>query len=330
MYYENKNSLYKLLSFLLFLSLNPVHAGWVKSSADILGTRVSVESWHDNDAIAAQCNRDVFSNIHRIDALMSVYKPDSEISAINALAAREPVKISKELFDLIKQASTYSELSDGAFDITYASVGYKYNYREKRQPSPQQINMLLDAVDYRNLILKDQSIKFAKRGMRIDLGGIAKGHAVDQGIQILKDCGIKHAIVTAGGDSRILGDKNGREWMIGIQHPRQRDKNALVIPLSDVAMSTSGDYERYFFTDNERVHHIINPDTGKSATKSWSATVIGPDATTTDALSTTVFILGSDKGLELINSLADIDAIIIDSKGVVHYSSGLINPDQDG
>jgi thiamine biosynthesis lipoprotein len=280
--------------------------------------------------MASQCNRDVFTNTHRIDALMSVYKPDSEISRVNAQAANEPLKISKELFDLIQRANVFSGLSHGAFDITYASVGYKYDYRKKQQPSQQQINQLLDTVNYRNLILKDQTIWFARPGMRIDLGGIAKGHAVDQGIQILKHCGIKHAIVTAGGDSRILGDKKGREWMIGIQHPRQKNKNALIIPLSNTAISTSGDYERYFFTDKERVHHIINPRTGKSANKSWSASVIGPDATTTDALSTTVFILGAEKGMELVNSLPDIDAIIIDDMGVVHYSSGLINPDQAG
>jgi len=192
------------------------------------------------------------------------------------------------------------------------------------------INKSLDAVDYHHLKLEDHSVRFSRPGMRIDLGGIAKGHAVDQGIEILKSCGIQHAIVTAGGDSRILGDRRGREWMMGIRHPRQKDQLALSIPLSDVAISTSGDYERFFLTDNGRIHHIINPDTGKSAKRSWSASVIGPDATTTDALSTTVFILGAEKGLDLINSLQDIDAIIIDSNGVVHYSSGLLDPDQAG
>ena len=162
--------------------------------------------------------------------------------------------------------------------------------------------------------------------MSIDLGGIAKGYAVDRAIHILQKCGIQQALVSAGGDSKILGDKQGRPWMIGIQHPRKKQAVALSIPLTDTAISTSGDYERFFLSNDERIHHIINPQTGKSAKQSWSATVIGPDAITTDALSTTIFILGAEKGLKLINSLDNIDAIIIDSSGVVHYSSGLENP----
>ncbi len=294
-----------------------------------MGTRVLVETWHINDHHAFSCNEKVMSNMHRIDALMSAYKPESEISQVNNKAHRFPVTVSEELFKLLTRSVEFSELSDGAFDITYASVGHQYDYRQHEKPADEEILEYLDKVNYRNLKLDRNTISFANKGMRIDLGGIAKGYAVDQGIEILKACGIKHAIVSAGGDSRILGDKKGRAWMIGIQHPRQKGKLALTIPLSDSAISTSGDYERFFIVNNERIHHIIDPDTGKSANKSWSASVIGPEATATDALSTTVFILGTKKGLALINRLDDFDAIIIDASGTVHYSSGLMDPDNN-
>lgn len=315
-----------LTSIILILLLNPALAGWVQQSQDIMGTRISVESWHSSDSHASLCNTQVFANMHRIDALMSPYKPGSEISAINRYAAIGAVSVSKELFDLISKSTEISLLSGGAFDITFASLGHQYNYRENKGPSQEQINQSLDSIDYKSLTLKDNTVHFSKPSMRIDLGGIAKGYAVDQGIQILKRCGIQHAIVTAGGDSRILGDKKGRPWMMGIQHPRKKQKMALVLPLSNSAISTSGDYERFFLRNGERIHHIINPSTGRSAKSAWSASVIGPDATSTDALSTTLLILGAQKGIQLVNSLPDIDAIIIDSQGVIHYSSGLEEP----
>ena len=133
-------------------------------------------------------------------------------------------------------------------------------------------------------------------------------------------------MVSAGGDSRIIGDHEGRPWIIGIQHPRKTDDIALRLPLSDSALSTSGDYQRFFIENGQRIHHIINPTTGRSAQTSWSATVTGPDAMTTDALSTTIFVLGAIDGLALVESLEGFDAIIIDSHGKVHYSSGFEEP----
>lgn len=292
----------------------------------MMGTRISVESWHSSDTQASSCNRQVFSNMHRIDALMSPYKKDSEISAVNRNAAIAPVKVSKELYQLLLRAIDISELSAGAFDITFASVGRYYEYRQQKQPDDALIASQLGNIDYHHLVLKDGTVAFSRQDVQIDLGGIAKGHAVDQGIRILQGCGIEHAIVTAGGDSRILGNKKGRPWIMGIQHPRDKKQLALALPLSDSAISTSGDYERFFLRNGERIHHIIDPQTGRSAKNAWSASVIGPDATSTDALSTTLFVLGAKKGMQLINSLDDIDAIIIDSQGVVHYSDGLEEP----
>ncbi len=312
---------------LLSIAIQPAAlASWQQQQQDIMGTRISVELWHADAATGADCSARVFDEMHRIDALMSSYRDSSEISRINASAASGAIEISDELLYLIRRSIHFSEISGGAFDITYASVGYAYDYREGRKPSDEAVAQRLPAIDYRHIHLDGQRIRFDDAAVRIDLGGIAKGYAVDRAIDILRGCGIDRAMVSAGGDSRIIGDHGGRPWMIGIRHPRKSGSVALRLPLSDSAISTSGDYERYFIDDGERVHHIINPATGRSAAASWSASVIGPDAMTTDALSTTIFILGAADGLALIESLEGYDAIIIDSNGTVHYSSGFEDP----
>jgi thiamine biosynthesis lipoprotein len=137
---------------------------------------------------------------------------------------------------------------------------------------------------------------------------------------------VRHASVTAGGDSRIIGDRFGRPWIIGIRHPDDADKVIARIPMIDAAISTSGDYERYFDEDGKRFHHIIDPHTGKSAGELRSVTIIGPDATTTDGLSTSVFVMGPERGIELIERLGDVDAVVVKSDGKVLYSSGLAPP----
>ena len=313
---------------LTFLLPSSSSAEWYQEQQDVMGTVISVEIWHADFAVAQQCKRQVFDEMHRIDALMSPYKTGSELYRLNKWAADYPVRVGDELFSLIERAQQISELSDGAFDITFASVGHMYNYRRQIHPSEEEIKAKLAAIDYHHIILnpENRTVHFSRPGVTIDLGGIAKGYAVDNSIEILARCGATNALVSAGGDSRILGDKGGRPWMMGIQHPRKREEVALVLPLSDTAISTSGDYERYFIDKGERHHHIISPRSGKSISTTISATVIGPDATTTDALSTTIFVLGSTGGVELVETLPGFDAIIIDSRGQVHYSSGLQPP----
>ncbi len=312
---------------LLWFGSNSVHADWLSQQQDIMGTRVSVELWHDDPQVRQTCSHEVFAEMHRIDDLMSPYKADSEISFINNNAPSATIAISEEMSMLINRSLEYSKLSQGAFDITFASIGYRYDYRKHQQPDNQFIEQNLSAIDYRHINLDNRRITFENSAVRIDLGGIAKGYAVDRAIDIVRHCGIDEAMISAGGDSRILGHKRGKPWIIGIQHPRKSTEIALRLPLSDTAISTSGDYQRFFIKDGHRIHHIINPATGHSADLSWSATVIGPDALTTDALSTTVFVLGAEKGLALIETLDNIDAIIIDKNGKVHYSSGFQEPD---
>jgi thiamine biosynthesis lipoprotein len=221
-------------------------------------------------------------------------------------------------------------LSNGAFDITFASLGRYYDYRAKLKPSEQQLEELLPAINYKfiHLDTKANTLWFEHPKVYIDLGGIAKGYAVDRAVDILQSFGVKHAHVSAGGDSRVLGDKFGRPWLVGIKNPRAKDKVAITLPLENCAISTSGDYERYFIdSDGQRVHHIINPRTGKSPHGIVSVSVIGPLGFDTDPLTKTVFILGPEKGLAIINSLPGFDAVIITEQGKVHYSKGLEPPE---
>ncbi len=307
--------------------LFPLHAYalWLHDEQAIMGTSVRVELWHEDDVAGKAAIAAVMEEMHRIDRSMSPFIPSSELSRVNQQAASRPVVVSQELFDLIMRSLAVSKLTGGAFDITFSSVGYLYDYRRHIKPTEAEIQRALPGVNYRHLKLdrRRSTLRFGRPGMRIDLGGIAKGYAVDAGIDLLKKRGITHALVTAGGDSRIVGDRRGRPWMIGIRDPRRRDDMVAVLPLNDAAVSTSGDYERYFEADGVRYHHIINPKTGHSASKVRSATIIASDATTTDGLSTGVFVLGLKQGMALVESLDNVEAVIVDNQGQMHFSKGL-------
>jgi FAD:protein FMN transferase len=314
-------------SGLMLCGALPAHAEWVRRVTDgIMGTRITVELWAEDSAKGEQAIDAVLDEMRHIDTTMSTYKPTSEVSQVNDKAADGPMHISKELFDLLTTARQYSEITDGAFDITYASVGYMYDFRKRVHPDDAQIAKALPAVNYRHVILdpKNQTVQFSQKGVRIDLGGIAKGYSVDRGIEVLKALGYTRAFVGAGGDSRIIGDRFGKPWIVGIRDPMKGEGNVIArIPLVDAAISTSGDYERFFDEDGVRYHHIIDPHTGHSASKVRSATVIGPYATRTDGLSKTAFVLGPDKALEIYNRLDDIDAIIVKVDGSIVYSKGM-------
>lgn len=312
------------------VSLGAAQAGWVRDEQAIMGTLVRAEVWHGDDAVARRGVEAVMAEMRRIDRLMSAYRPDSALSRINANAARGPVAVSGELLVLIHRAQAVSQLSNGAFDITFASVGHLYSYRDRVRPDHDTITRALPAIDYHHVLIDQAAgtIQFARPGVTIDLGGIAKGHAVDRALAVLREHGIKHALVSAGGDTGILGKRLDRPWMVAIRDPRNRDAVIALLPLADEALSTSGDYERYFEQDGKRYHHILNPSTGKSAGEVRSVSVIGPDAATTDALSTSVFVLGVDKGMALVDRLRGIEAVIVDHSGQMFYSRGLADARQ--
>jgi FAD:protein FMN transferase len=347
---------------------NPV---WVSHDWVAMTTAVRVEYLAPATVDPAIVTNAVVAEFRRIEALMSNYQQGSEVSELNRYAAKFPVKVSDELIGLLKIANRVSELTAGAFDITYASVGRFYDYRRKIAPAEVQIAEYLSAINYQYVIINDphHTVFFTHPHVYIDLGGIAKGYAVDRAVAILKQYDVTEGMVSAGGDSRLIGNKAGKPWIVGIRDPRgaesgiskvharqewaqltqkkpnqqqwdepasnqasksarrkklpDQQENIVVLPLAETAVSTSGDYERYFIQNGERIHHIISPRSGKSAKGIQSVTIIGPDATTTDALSTAVFVLGTEQGLTLVNKMAGIDAIIVDAEHRLHYSSDL-------
>jgi FAD:protein FMN transferase len=312
------------------LVVRPAQAEWLQGEQAIMGTRCVVELWSEDRARGQAAIDAVFTEFRRIDALMSTYKPESELSRVNENAATTPVPVSRELYDLLATSIEYSKLTRGAFDITYASVGYLYDYRAHRHPDAATIASALPGIDYRHIQLDPErlSVRFRRPEVRVDLGGIAKGYAVDRGIAVLQALGIDRAMVNAGGDTRIIGDRLGRPWIVGIRHPDDEHKVVLRIPLTDTAMSTSGDYERYFEEDGVRYHHILDPKTGRSASKLRSVTIIAATATRSDALTKSVFVMGAEDGIRFIDTLGDVDAIAVTPEGKVFYSKGLAPPDE--
>ena len=200
-----------------------------------------------------------------------------------------------------------------------------YNYREHQKPTEQAISRLLDAINYRHIVLylPLRSVYFANQNVKTDLGGIAKGHAVDNALVILKDLGVAHALVTAGGHTGLLGDRLGKPWMVGMRDPRNENKQAVILPLADTALSTSGDYEGYFAQDGQRYHYILSPKSGKSVYQVQSVSIIGPRSTLNDALSTAVFVLGVQQGMDLLNRTPGYDGIIMDNQRLLHHSKDL-------
>lgn len=325
-----------LTCLLMLLALLPfyVQAEWHQDSWNAMGTRITVEFYHDDQQKALNLMQFSKNEFVRLENMMSSYIEASPLSLINSQATASPIHLPDELYYVIERSLYYSDLTSGAFDVTYASVGYKYDLRQHRVPTEKEISSLLPSINYRFIKLSPdkKTIQLLGSKTRIDVGGIAKGFAVDQVANKLMRQGVRSGVVTAGGDSRLIGDRQGRPWMIGIKDPRNPDNITVSLPLENVSISTSGDYERYFIEDGERYHHIISPSTGKSAKGVQSVTVIGADTsdgfntTATDALSTSIFVLGVVEGLKLIERLEGFDVIIIDQHRKMHFSSGLMPP----
>lgn len=306
-------------------ALSPVPAVWRTYQGRAMGTTIQITIDHPNqadfDALIAQLNK----RIAQFEARVSAFHPASEISHLNASAASGPQPVSRDVYRLIEQSIFYAELTHGAFDITFESVGHLYRWREQIYPDAVELAEQLPAVDYHWIKLDSQNftVEFTHPHVKINLGGMAKGAIVDECIEWLAAAGIERAMVNAGGDSRVLGDRHGRPWRIGIRHPRQADAIIANLELNSLAVSTSGDYVRFFEEDDVRYHHIIDPAVGKPSQGVQSVTITGPEAGLTDALSTAVFVLGVEKGMSLVDSLEGVEALIIDDHGHPHISSSL-------
>lgn len=309
-----------LLALLLCLSL-PAAAQWHSDSWDSMGTRATLEFWHEGDQGTAIIDA-IKQEFERIEQQLSPWIADSELVRFNRLPANQSVVASDEFCFLLQRSAHYHSISDGAFDITFAGAGRLYNYRSGQAPDDDALRQTVIGMQH-ILLHEDGSVARDNTSVQIDLGGIAKGYAIDRAVAILQHHHVDNAYLSLGGDSYVLGQRNDRLWQVGIRHPRNAKAIAITLPLTDIAVSTSGDYERFFLRDGEHIHHILNPRTGKPAGDIMSVTVLTRYGVDADALSTTLFVMGIEKGLALANRLDNVSAIIIDRNGKVHYSDDL-------
>jgi thiamine biosynthesis lipoprotein len=297
----------------------------VSEERALMGTQVIVKAVGDDRGQLQRAVNAAFDEVSRLERLMSNFMSDSELSRINQQAGLSPVAVSRELLWVIQRSLYFSKLSDGAFDISFASVGKLWNFRSGVIPDPAAVTAQLPYVDYRKIRVDDErsTVFLPAREMEIGLGGIGKGYAMDRAMAVLSAHGVHNAMVMAGGDTVIRGKHGDDLWRVGLRDPDKEDGILAVLPLEDQAISTSGDYERYFIKDGVRYHHILDTKTGFPAMRCRSVTILANDATTSDALTKPVFILGPERGLALVEQLDDVEAIIIDQNGDMHLSSGL-------
>ncbi len=268
-----------------------------------------------------------FDEIKRLEALFSSYMPDSDVSRISRAAGDGPVIVSPEVITVLKSAVKASTLSSGAFDPTIGALGKAWGYSGEMRhvPTKEEVNRVLPLVDYRGIIIDGPSMKagLREKGMVLNLGGIAKGYIAGRAVEALQREGVERGIIHAGGDMVVFQKKGPgqRAFKIGVQHPREKGLLGEA-ELYNGAVSTSGDYERYFVKDGVRYHHILDPSTGFPAYRCRSVTIIAEDPTMSDALSTAVFVLGPEKGMALIEGIEGVEGVIVDFNGKVTSSKG--------
>lgn len=266
--------------------------------------------------------------ITRIEKLISSWDQNSETWEVNTGAGKSAVKVSKELYDLVERSLKLSKLTDGAFDISYASMDriWKYDGSMKIMPSDKKIKASVSKVGFQNIILNQQetSIFLKLPGMKIGFGAIGKGYAADKAKSLLMQMGVSAGIVNASGDMSTWGKQpDGSDWKVALTNPMDKTKGFGLLPVVDKAVVTSGNYEKYVLFDGKRYAHIIDPRTGYPSTGILSVTVFAPKAELADALATSVFVMGKETGLDRINQLPNVECIIIDDEGAVYKSKNI-------
>jgi FAD:protein FMN transferase len=294
-----------------------------------MGTAVHISAWTTDEAATETAFDKAFDEFDRLDGLMSVWKEGSDVLRINDAAGRSPVVVSPEVREVLHASREVSEWTAGKFDVTFAALSglWKFDHDIDGQvPDRSQITPRLPLIDYRALQIDDRAgtASLARAGMKVNLGGIGKGYAIDRAVTILRDARLSDFMVQSGGDLFVAGKRGDRPWRVGIQDPRGApDTLFAVLDITDAAFSTSGDYERFFMRDGHRYHHLLDPDTGEPAPRSRSVSIMAKSATVSDGLSTGVFILGGDEGMALIEKLPDVEGVIVTAENQVLVSSGL-------
>ena len=268
------------------------------------------------------------AEVKRIENLISDWIPTSQISKVNQNAGISPVKVDKEVFDLVERATKISKLTSGAIDISYASMDriWKFDGSMKEMPTPEEIRKSVEKVGYQNIILnpKDTTIFLKNKGMKLGLGGIGQGYIADKIKVLLQEKGCSSGLVNVSGDINTWGKQpNGNLWTVGIVNPMNKNKVFATFPLDDSAVETSGSYEKYVTFNGKRYSHIIDPRTGYPATGIISVSVFAKQTELADALATGIFVMGVEVGLDLVNQLKGIGCIIVDDKGGIHVSKNI-------
>jgi thiamine biosynthesis lipoprotein len=290
-------------------------------------TTVSVTVTARNSEEAEKNIEIAFNEIRELERLLSFWTNDSEIAAINQSAGGSPVKISKATFQVIEKAIEISDITGGAFDATIGPVIRQWDFKKQKLPDDAALKDALGKVNYKAMVLDqaNSTAYLSDREMSFDTGGIAKGFAADKVIEKLKALNVSAALVSVAGDIRGYGEKpDGTKWRVGIRDPRSDDEEMFIasVELNDEAISTSGDYERYFIRNKKRYHHILDPKTGYPAEGTMSVTVVADTATYADGLSTGVFVLGPETGIKALDK-AGIDGLIISSDKKAYITDGL-------
>lgn len=291
-----------------------------------MGTIVEILLIGEEQTKAEKTALQAFHEFRRIEQLMSPMIEGGDIFRINKSAGRRWVNVSSETLYVIKKSIEISERSNGGFDITVAPLVELWRKARAKgnPPSEEELKRSLELVGFKNILVsQDGKILLRKEGMSIDLGGIAKGYAVDKAFELLKKLGYKNMIVNAGGDLRAGGQKFGQPWLIGIQDPRNSEKLITKISLTDNALATSGDYEKFFIYQGKRYHHIINPKDGLPSEGCRSVSVIAKEGILADAMATTIFVLGPERGYKVCQNEKELDCLIIDNDGNINITPNL-------
>ncbi|MDH4099852.1 MAG: FAD:protein FMN transferase [Nitrospirota bacterium] len=296
----------------------------------MMGTVVGITVVSTDKPRADAALNAAFGELDRLEKMMSTTIPTSDVARINEAAGKQPVRVSPEVLELLDKAAEAHRISNGLFDVTVGPlVGlWGIGVKEPRVPSKEEIAaaVALCGADRLEVDKAAGTVFLKSPGMAIDLGGIAKGYAADRAIETLRKSGITAGVVAVAGDIRAMGSKpDGSSWRIGVQHPRDKDKLLTSLALTDRAVSTAGDYERFLEKDGVRYHHLLNPATGMPATLCQSATVVASAGIVTDPLSTIIFLLGPEAGMALVETMPGVEAIIVDAQGKATVSSGLKN-----
>lgn len=301
----------------------------VHRTMKLMGSRFDITVVAQNEEIGYINIEEAIAEITRIEKLISSWDPDSETSLINKNAGIRPVKVSDELFKLIERAKVVSEITDGAFDISYASMDevWKFDGSMTHPPTPAQIKRSIARVGYKKIILNSEqgTVFLRDLGMKIGFGGIGKGYAADRTKELLISKQVKAGIINASGDLTTWGTKaSGEKWLIGIANPLSKEKIFSWVPLVESSVATSGNYEKFVSFNGVKYSHIIDPRTGYPSTGITSVSIFSKCAEFCDALATAVFIMGRDSGLALIDQLPGTEVIIVDRNNKIYKSSGIL------